>query len=60
MSSNGVKIAKEFKEKFEECQKEMESLLAGEDKPDDDGGKETDEAAQALAGLSTKDEAGAE
>merc|ERR1712048_199203 len=32
-------IANEFKEKFLKCQKEMESLLAGEDKPDEDGGK---------------------
>ena len=48
-------IAKEFKDKFEECQKDMERLLAGEDNPDADGGKEADEAASALAGLSTKE-----
>jgi Ran-binding protein 1 len=46
-------IAKEFKEKFTECQKEMEKLLAGEDKPDADGA--ADAAAEALAGLSTKE-----
>lgn len=49
-------IANAFKEKFEECQKEMEQLLAGEDKPGEDGGKAADEAAEALAGLSTKEE----
>ena len=48
-------VAQEFKTKFEESQKEMESLLAGEDKPGEDGGKAGDEAAEALAGLSTKD-----
>jgi Ran-binding protein 1 len=47
-------IAKEFKEKFTECQKEMEKLIAGEDKPDADG--TADSAAEALAGLSTKEE----
>ena len=47
-------IANEFKDAFLKCQKEMESLLAGEDKPDE--GKEADEAAEALAGLSTKEE----
>jgi Ran-binding protein 1 len=50
-------IANAFKEKFQECQKEMEQLLAGEDKPGADGGAAADEAAEALAGLSTKDEA---
>lgn len=45
-----------FKEKFIECQKEMEKLLAGEDKPGEDGGKAADEAAEALAGLTTKEE----
>ena len=49
-------IANAFKAKFEECQKEMEALLAGEDKPGADGGKAADEAADALAGLSTKEE----
>ena len=48
-------IAKEFKDKFTECQAEMEKLLAGEDAPDKDG--KADEAADALAGLSTKEEA---
>mmetsp|Transcript_8827 Transcript_8827/g.12509 ORF Transcript_8827/g.12509 Transcript_8827/m.12509 type:complete len:207 (+) Transcript_8827:103-723(+) len=46
-------IASEFKTKFEESQKEMETLLAGEDKADEDGA--ADEAAEALAGLDTKD-----
>lgn len=48
--------AQEFKAKFMECQVEMEKLLAGEDKPGEDGGKAADEAAEALAGLSTKEE----
>lgn len=48
--------AQEFKKKFTECQEEMEKLLAGEDKPGEDGGKAADEAAEALAGLSTKEE----
>ena len=47
-------IANEFKEKFTDCQKEMEALLAGEDKPDVDGGAA--EVAEALAGLKTKDD----
>jgi Ran-binding protein 1 len=49
-------IAQEFKTKFIECQKEMESLLAGADKPGEDGGKAADEAAEALAALTTKEE----
>ena len=49
-------VAGEFKKKFNECQDEMEKLLAGEDNPGADGGKAADEAAEALAGLSTKDE----
>jgi Ran-binding protein 1 len=49
-------IAQDFKKKFTECQEEMEKLLAGEDKPDEDGGKAADEVAEALAGLSTKEE----
>jgi Ran-binding protein 1 len=49
-------IAQEFKKKFTECQEEMEKLLAGEDKPGEDGGAAADEAAEALAGLSTKEE----
>ena len=47
-------VATEFKEKYEEHQKEMEKLLAGEDKPDEDG--KADEAAEALSGLKTGDE----
>jgi Ran-binding protein 1 len=49
-------IAGDFKKKFTECQEEMEKLLAGEDKPGEDGGKGADEVAEALAGLSTKEE----
>jgi Ran-binding protein 1 len=49
-------IAQDFKKNFQECQEEMEKLLAGEDKPGADGGAAADEAAEALAGLSTKDE----
>jgi Ran-binding protein 1 len=49
-------IAQEFKTKFTEGQKEMEALLAGEDKPGADGGAAADEAAEALSGLTTKDE----
>jgi len=48
-------IANEFNEKFASCQKEMESLLAGEDKEDEDGGKETDEATEALSKLKTEE-----
>lgn len=48
--------AQEFKKKFTECQEEMEKLLAGEDKPGEDGGQGADEAADALAGLSTNEE----
>ena len=42
-------IALDFKKKFEDMQKDMEALLAGGDKPDADGGKATDEAAEALS-----------
>ena len=49
-------IVSEFKKNFTECQEEMEKLLAGEDKPGEDGGTAADEAAEALAGLSTKEE----
>jgi len=49
-------IAQDFKKKFEECQAEMEKVLAGEDKPGADGGAAADEAAEALKELSTKDE----
>jgi len=47
-------VANEFKEKYEECQKEMETLLAGEDKPDEGG--EAAEAAEALEKLTTSGE----
>eukprot|EP00585_Thalassiosira_rotula_P006793 CAMPEP_0196141180 /NCGR_PEP_ID=MMETSP0910-20130528/8978_1 /TAXON_ID=49265 /ORGANISM="Thalassiosira rotula, Strain GSO102" /LENGTH=203 /DNA_ID=CAMNT_0041402265 /DNA_START=103 /DNA_END=714 /DNA_ORIENTATION=+ len=47
-------VADEFKTKFEEHQKEMEKLLAGEDKADEGGAAE--EAAEALSGLKTEDE----
>jgi Ran-binding protein 1 len=48
-------IAQDFKKKFIECQEEMEKLLAGEDKPGEDGGAEADEVAKALESLSTKE-----
>jgi len=47
-------VANEFKEKYEECQKEMAKVLAGEDKPDEGG--EVAEAAEALGGLKTNEE----
>ena len=47
-------VANEFKAKYEEHQKEMEKLLAGEDKPDEGG--EAADAAEALSGLKTSDE----
>jgi Ran-binding protein 1 len=50
-------IAQEFKDAFEKAQVEMEALLAGADKPGEDGGAAADEAAEALAGLTTKEEA---
>jgi len=46
-------IAEEFKKVFEENQKEMEHILAGEDA---EPSAEADEAAEALAGLTTKGE----
>merc|ERR1712176_94214 len=46
-------LANEFKEKYEEHQKEMEKLLAGEDKPDEGG--EASDAATALSELNTRD-----
>jgi Ran-binding protein 1 len=52
--------ALEFKAAFEKYQGEMQALLNGEDKPGEDGGKAADEAAEALAGLSTKGEEKAE
>lgn len=50
-----TEIANEFKDKFESSQKDMESLLAGEDKPGEDGGAAADEAAAALSDLKTSD-----
>jgi len=49
--------ANTFKEKFNECKKEMEAIMEkeGEDKPDTDG--TADDAANALSKLTTKDEA---
>jgi len=49
-------IAQSYKTKFIDGQKEMEALLAGADKPGADGGAAADDAAEALAGLSTKDD----
>jgi Ran-binding protein 1 len=49
-------VAKEFKDKFLECQKEMEAMLDGKDKPGADGGAAADEAAEALSALNTKDD----
>jgi Ran-binding protein 1 len=46
-------IAIDFKKVFEENQKEMEKILAGEDGAPS---AEADEAAEALAGLNTKEE----
>jgi len=51
-----TEIANKFKEEFEKGQKEMESLLAGEDKPGEDGGAAADEAAEALSNLKTTEE----
>lgn len=48
-------IAKEFKETFEQCQKDMTKLLDGEDNPGADGGAAAEEASELLAGLSTKE-----
>jgi len=47
-------IANSFKTIFEENQTEMEKVLAGEDSAT--GSAAADEAAEALAGLSTKEE----
>lgn len=46
-------IAGQFKEKFTECQKDMEKLLAGEDSAE--GAAEAEEAAAALSELKTED-----
>jgi len=51
-----TEIATKFKDKFIESQKEMESLLAGEDKPGKDGGTAADMAADALSALTTQDD----
>jgi Ran-binding protein 1 len=47
--------ANDFKAKYEECQKEMGTLLAGSDNPGTDGGAAGNEAAELLSGLSTTD-----
>ena len=47
--------AKEYKEAYEAAQKDMKAVLAGEDAADTGAG---DEAAEALASLSTKTEEG--
>jgi Ran-binding protein 1 len=47
-------VAKEFQDKFIECQKEMEAILAGEDKPDEDGAAA--DVAEALGSLKTLDD----
>jgi Ran-binding protein 1 len=47
--------AQEFKTKFEDAQKDMEKLLAGEDNPGADEGAAAEEASELLAGLSTKE-----
>ncbi len=49
-------VAEEFKAKYQECQAEMARLLAGEDAPEGGGGGEAEEVAEALGGLSTKDD----
>ena len=49
-------LAKEFKEAFETNQAVMKKVLAGED--DTEGAEEADDAADALAGLSTKEDKG--
>ena len=48
-------VAQDFKKKFIEHQEEMEKLLAGEDKPGEDGGASADEVSKALETLSTKE-----
>jgi Ran-binding protein 1 len=48
-------LAKDFQKAFQTCQQEMSKVLAGEDTPGADGGAAAEEAAEALAGLSTKD-----
>ena len=50
-----VDIAKEFSEKFEICKQEMKLLAEGKDNTDTDAVAAGDEAAAALAGLSTDD-----
>mmetsp|Transcript_7633 Transcript_7633/g.9421 ORF Transcript_7633/g.9421 Transcript_7633/m.9421 type:complete len:198 (-) Transcript_7633:276-869(-) len=46
-------IAGKFKDMFLQCQKDMEKLLAGEDKPE--GAKEAEEVSKALSDLKTED-----
>ena len=47
-------VANDFKVKFLDCQKEMEALLAGSDKPGaEEDNKAADEAAEALSELKT-------
>jgi len=53
MRFSDSKVAGTFKEKFAECQKNMEVILAGEDEVDQAAG---DEAADALESLTTKEE----
>jgi Ran-binding protein 1 len=48
-------IAQTFKTNFLTCQKEMQDVLSGADRPGEDGGAGADEAAAALQGLSTND-----
>lgn len=48
-------VAEDFKKGFTAAQEEMEKLLNGEDTPGADGGAAADEAAEALAGLTTSD-----
>merc|ERR1739845_49866 len=49
-------IADTFKEKFIESQHQMVSVLAGEDKADEDGGIEVNKASDKFSGLKTKDD----
>ena len=48
-------VAEEFKEMYQKCQREMARLLAGEDAANAAASGEADEAAAALAGLTTKE-----
>mmetsp|Transcript_26141 Transcript_26141/g.60095 ORF Transcript_26141/g.60095 Transcript_26141/m.60095 type:complete len:98 (-) Transcript_26141:446-739(-) len=53
MRFSDSEVAGKFKEKFTECQKNMETILAGEDNGDQNAGNE---AAEALGSLTTKEE----